>query len=341
MRRSENKTADFDAHRERRAGPHARRNNMEQKIIFGGIELKNPLTASSSPLTESPERIGRCAKAGFGAAILKTAADYQRTGTGYGRKVVFIGEDYFADASFEREILTAEEGLALFREAQARKEDMLLIPSVSAGSLEVSDWLGICRKFQAAGARLLQLDFFYLGSVLASQDDDFYPKMTHLLSRLRQELDCVIMPKLNFGLDPERSCRILAEAGVAQVSLLDSIRFALPARFGLHPETTSYFGQKQLPLTLLYLRQAVKFGLEACAGGGIGSPEDADLLTENGAKLIQTASYVLRNGFSQAPRLLHAKPIPMEDSRRTWCEAKRYGGDGCEKCRFCLSGADA
>ena len=168
--------------------------------------MKNPLTASSSPLTESPERIERCAKAGFGSAILKTASPYHRAQAGYGRKVVFIGEDYFADASFQREILTEEEGLTLYRKAQAHKGDMLLIPSVSASSLEAADWLGICRKFQAMGAKLLQLDFFYLGSVICGQNEDFYLDLEQLLSRLRQELDCLIMPKLNFEIG-RASCR--------------------------------------------------------------------------------------------------------------------------------------
>ncbi|RKJ21514.1 hypothetical protein D7X48_03695 [bacterium D16-50] len=309
---------------------------MEQKTAFGGIELKNPLTASSSPLTESPERIERCAKAGFGSAILKTASPYHRAQAGYGRKVVFIGEDYFADASFQREILTEEEGLTLYRKAQAHKGDMLLIPSVSASSLEAADWLGICRKFQAMGAKLLQLDFFYLGSVICGQNEDFYLDLEQLLSRLRQELDCLIMPKLNFGLDPELACRALAKAKIRQVSLLDSIRFPLPARFGLHPETTSYFGPKQLPLTLLYLQHAVNYELEVCAGGGIAKAADADLLLENGAKLVQTASYVLKNGFSKAPLLLHKEPVPMESHRRTWCDARHYEAEGCERCGFCL-----
>ncbi len=309
---------------------------MEQKTLFGSIELKNPLIASSSPLTESAGRILRCQEAGFGGAILKTAAHYRRSGEGYGRKVVFIGEDYYADASFEREILTLEEGLALYKDALAYSKDMLIIPSVSASSMEAADWLPICLEFEALGAKLIQLDFFYLGCIITSQDMTFYQRLSKLLSRLRRELDCTIMPKLNFSFDPECICRTLSDSGIEQVSLLDSIRFTLPARFGLHPETTSYFGGKQLPLTLDYLHHAVKYGLEVCAGGGICSAEDAELLMKNGARLIQTASYVLRNGFSQAPVLLRGEPCSVEEGQKTWCDADHYGGHGCEKCGFCL-----
>lgn len=74
------------------------------------MEIENPLIASSSPLTETADKAQCCMEASFGGVILKTAADYRRTGRGYGRKVVFIGEDYYADASYGREILTLEEG---------------------------------------------------------------------------------------------------------------------------------------------------------------------------------------------------------------------------------------
>lgn len=309
---------------------------MGKSVLFGDIEFKNPLIASSSPLTETAKKIRCCKEAGFGGIILKTAAQYQRNGGGYGRKVVFIGEDYYADASYEREILTLEEGVELYKRANTYSENMLVIPSVSANSMETADWLHICQEFENLGAKLVQLDFFYLGMLIQGQDKLFYRHLGDLLSGLQKELNCIIMPKLNFNFDPECVCRTLAECGVRQVSLLDSIRFALPKRFGLHSETTSYFGRKQLPLTLDYLRCAVKYGLEVCAGGGVACVEDVDALMQNGATLVQTASYVLKNGFALAPVLLHRKPILMKESMRTWCDVKHYGETGCEKCNFCL-----
>lgn len=309
---------------------------MEQKTHFGGIELKNFLVASSSPLTETAAKVQRCKEAGFGGVILKTAAHYSRSGNGYGRKVVFIGEDYYADSSFEREILTLEEGLKLYQDTLPCKGDMLVIPSVSADSMKLADWIHVCSAFDALGAKLIQLDFFYLGSVISGMDSNFYPHIGKLMTELQKELNCTLLPKLNFHFAPELIFQTLAESGIGQVSLLDSIRHALPKRFGLHPETTSYFGRKQLPLTLDYVRCAVKYGLEVCAGGGVDSAEDVDLLLESGATLVQTASYILKNGFSQTPLLLHKEPVSIKDDKKTWCDAAYYGGDNCEKCGFCL-----
>lgn len=309
-------------------------------VSFAGLELKNRLVASSSPLTESLPRLLRCREAGFGAAILKSAAVYTRTGIGHGRKVVYIGEDYYADASFEREILTLEEGLELFREATPLSGEMRLIPSVSVGSLEPEDWYSICEPFQSAGAELIQMDLFYLGALI--HDEEFYARLRRLLVGLNESLRCAVMPKLTPAFDPWQACALLEEAGIRYVSLLDSIREDMPPEYGLHPGTTSYFGGKQLPMTLRYLDAAVRHGLHVCAGGGITSVGDVCLLRERGAELVQTASYVLRNGFSGVADLLlgvSAPPAPPSVlgasflAHEPWCDVE--DGAACEKCGAC------
>ena len=309
-------------------------------ISFAGRKLRNRLVASSSPLTESLPRLERCFAAGFGAAILKSAADYTRTGTGHGRKVVYIGEDCYADASFEHEILTLQEGLALFRSAAHLNDGMLLIPSVSASSLEPEDWYSICRPFQNEGAALIQLDFFYLGTL--AHDDHFHAKLRRLLAALGGELRSAVMPKLNPGFDPETTCALLVQAGVQYVSLLDSIREDLPPGYGLHSGTTSYFGGKQFPVTLRYLDAAVRHGLSPCAGGGVISPRDVSFLRERGAELVQVASCVLKHGFSSVTDLLSGISAPTVPEpalgvsfleHNPWCDVE--DGAICENCGAC------
>ena len=308
------------------------------KITFAGTELRNCLVASSSPLTESLARLQSCRSAGFGAAILKSAAPYVRTGTGYGRKVVYIGEDHYADASFEREIMTLEEGIALYESARCMNEEMFLIPSVSAGSLDPEEWCSACKRFEEAGAALLQLDFFYLGTL--PQADAFYTRLRVLLNTLTERLHCTVMPKLNVGLEPERICALLAECGVRYVSLLDSMRADPPPGYGLHQGTTSYFGGKQLPVTERYLKAAAERGLCVCAGGGVTSPEDVSRLLSRGAKLVQVASYVLKNGFSSVcglvPGGLEAfspESIRSGPQHSPWCDVE--DGAPCEQCGAC------
>ena len=305
-------------------------------VFLGDIPLKNPLIASSSPLTESMPRLRSCCAAGFAAAILKTAAPYKRSGAAGRRKVVHIGEGFYADAPFQREILTLEEGLALYREASALNEQMRIIPSVSATSLDAAPWVDTCGEFSRLGAEIIQLDLFYLGA--HAEAPDFHQKLRRLFSSLRDGCSSRVMPKLNVHFQPDEICTLLSQCGIEYVSLLDSVREMPPGSWGMHPETTSYFGPRQLPLTMRYLAAAVKQQLHVCAGGGINSPADVNLLLDMGAEVVQTASYVLNNGFQSTSVLLPALP-PAPDTERplllhgTWCDLE--DGGTCEQCGAC------
>lgn len=229
-------------------------------VFFGDVPLKNPLIVSSSPLTESMPRLRSCCAAGFAAAILKTAAPYRRSGAASRRRVVHIGEGFYADAPFQREILTLEEGLALYRKASALNEQMRIIPSVSAPSLDAAPWMDACNEFSRLGAEIIQLDLFYLGTQVEAPD--FHQKLLQLFSSLRDGCNSHIMPKLNVHFQPDEICALLSQCGIEYVSLLDSVREMPPGSWGMHPETTSYFGPRQFPLTMRYLAAAVALQTE-------------------------------------------------------------------------------
>ncbi len=273
------------------------------KYTLSGIQLKNYLIASSSPLTESAERIKCCYNAGFSAAILKSAADYKRTGLGHSRKIVYVEDGYYADASFEKEILTIDEGIELYNEsARCCGADMLLIPSISASSLDSNEWLNSCLEFYKLGAKLIQVDFFYLGTLCHNKE--FYEALQKLLKTLSTELKCSLMPKINLRFLPNEIFKTLISSGISTISLLDSMREDPDDKLGLHKGTTSYFGPRQLPHTLEYLKIAKQYGLEVCAGGGISSKHDIDVLLSEGADAIQVASYVLNRDFECTKDLL-------------------------------------
>lgn len=306
-------------------------------VEFAGFTFKNQLTAASSPLTESIYRL-RCSRdAGFSSAILKSATDYSRGTIPYGRKIIYSGNGYYADSSFEREIMTIDEALALYEKSKALDKSMKIIPSIAISSLRTEDWYEMCVRFQENGAELIQLDFFYLGSLLC--DESIYKSVYRSLTNLNNRLSATLMPKINIHLNPEKICRALVDSGTKCISLLDSIRKVPALEFGMHEDTTSYFGPEQLPTTLEYLREAAKNGLEICAGGGVNSAEDVELLISNGAKMIQIASYVLKNGFSSLNDLLSNNQnnktlsLSTEIHHHTWCDKEE--GFPCEMCGAC------
>lgn len=270
-------------------------------IKFLERELENPIIASSCIATESVENILRLVENGVQGAILKSCANYQR-GVVSGKRQFAVGKDGFLYASspFEKEILTLEECLSMLSELR-EKTDILLIPSFTADSLEPSAWIPSCQKLAESGADAVQLDFFYMGNLIGT--DNFSVKMITLLKELAKNIPVPVMPKLNINLPKDYIMPLLAKASIEYVSLLDSVRspyleekngsYFLSER--LDTQTTSCFGHWQLPLTLSYTYTAAKYGLKACAGGGVTNAEDVQKLLAAGAVTVQSATFLTKN----------------------------------------------
>lgn len=271
---------------------------------FMGKRLKRPLIASSCIATESAENVRRLIQNGVQGVILKSCADYRR-GEITGKRCFAVDNSKYTYASspFEKEILTFDEGLELLCELRRvfhKETDILLIPSFSASSLSSDDWIPACKRLEAAGADGIQLDFFYMGSIIGSEG--FAEKLTFLLRELKRTINIPVMPKLNLNLPKDFIIPILVKSGIEYVSLLDSVRSPFlekkdgKYRIGerLDAETTSCFGSWQLPLTLGYTYTAAKYGLKVCAGGGVTCADDAGKLLAAGADVVQSATFLTK-----------------------------------------------
>lgn len=308
-------------------------------IRFLNTEFSSPIVLASSPITETAERIRKSEACGAGGAILKSCCAYTRKNTYDCRKVVFSPDNscYYAASSFEREILTAEEGLNLYRDASLACS-IPIIPSVTALTLEPQDWLPLCIDFQNAGATIIQLDFFYLGAFLTQTD--FSNKLHKLLTTLGNSLSCQIMPKINIDLPADFIFQLLSRAGIKGVSLLDSVRVPAPNTSGntsLPVSSTSCFGDWQLPLSLHYASIAKQYGLEICGGGGISNSTSVTQMLSCGAALVQVASTILLHGYKKLQELI---PAPADKnnfpiSAPTFYTHYQISSDKCIHCNSC------
>lgn len=337
-------------------------------IQFLNTSFPTPIVLASSPLTETADRIRQSELHGAGGAILKTCSSYIRKKDYDTRKVVFSSDHsrYYAYSSFDREILTADEGLKLYHDA-VKLCSIPIIPSVTALSLNLDDWLPLCCRFQDAGARIIQLDFFYLGSYLSQPN--FSAQFYNLLSALVRSLHCTVMPKINVDLPADYIFKLIAKTGVKAVSLLDSVRVPVTDSSDgstLPFSSTSCFGAWQLPLSLRYAYIARQYGLEVCGGGGITDHSSVIQMLSCGTALVQVASSVLLHKYNYIQELLPAKeqtvlPGPPSSHRNyqvqrdkctrcyicakssAWCDAISIGENGipfihqelCENCGWC------
>lgn len=305
--------------------------------LFLNTIFPTPIILASSPVTETAEHICKGEQHGAGGAILKTSCSYTRKENFETRKVVFSSNHshYYASSSFDREILTAQEGLTLYRYA-ANICSIPIIPSVTALSLNPQDWLPLCLAFQDAGAAIIQLDFFYLGNFLGQSD--FAEKLYNLLDILVHSLHCQIMPKVNINLPADFIFPIIAKADIKGVSLLDSVRVPITdakAEMQLPFSSTSCFGTWQLPLSLHYAYIANQYGLEICGGGGVSNRTSVMQMLSCGVSLVQVASTILLNGYEVIHKLLPQKETIANHSYNLSHANYQIQQDKCTCCHIC------
>jgi len=281
---------------------------------FAGYETDGVIVAASSPATESAGKILECQKNGAAAAVVKTASKTRMPPADTTPRRCFVRDGHFwAKSSFNREILTLEQGEALIRECKASGVTIPVAASVTELSLETADWLEDCKRMETAGADAIQLDFFYIENLLC--EPDFGNRFIKLLRDIRENTRIPVMPKLNIALPAGYAAYLLGQGGITYISLLDSIKTPPPVfidwqnaagadrqpdiSFGgnLSGGGLSVFGSFMLPLTAHYTDTLARAGFEVCAGGGVTDGGSAANLLMLGASSVQVATDVLLNGY--------------------------------------------
>ncbi|MDL1944713.1 hypothetical protein FBQ99_20490 [Chloroflexi bacterium CFX2] len=283
------------------------------EVEFAGLKLRNPIIAASAPPTETFENIVNCAEAGVGAVVTKTSANFEPDKFILGGRRTYIDQQgVWAQGTFRHETLTIKDGADLVRRA-VNAVDIPIIASIGSLTLDPKDWLDSCLVMQDAGAKMIQLDLFYVPQPRCSPEN--IKRLTELLSLLTSKIDIPIAPKLNHDIPVHYATRILQGTGIDSVFLIDSIRVPVPIdiRKGGAPKMKylngardcSLFGEWQKPITLHYTSIIFhELGLPISAGGGFMNGDDAVEAIMWGATTVQFATLIIKYGYSQIKKLL-------------------------------------
>jgi dihydroorotate dehydrogenase/Pyruvate/2-oxoacid:ferredoxin oxidoreductase delta subunit len=284
------------------------------RVQFGGLDLKNPFIVASAPPTETVESILRCAEAGAGAVVTKTIADFDEIKFPLGARRTYVDRrGIWALSTFRRETLTLDAGAALIRGVVA-ETDMPIIASVGALDMNPETWLSACLAVQDAGAKMIQLDLFYIPQPRCSPER--IEQLRTLIEYLNQHVAIPVCPKLNVDIPAHYAAEVLRDMPLGALFLIDSIRVPTPLdiRQGARPlhqfvasaPECSLFGAWQKPMTLQYTRiLAERMSTPLCAGGGFMTGADAVEAILLGATTIQFATLIIKYGYGRIGRVLH------------------------------------
>lgn len=268
------------------------------KTEYLGLELKNPLIASSSPLTASIERIEELYRSGIGAVVLKSIFEEQITGEA---TVLQRYNDYAEAAAYLRTYIANDyvKGFVeLIRESKKRT-DIPVIASINCAT--EGKWMDYARKIQEAGADALELNIFFLPTNPKVEGNDIVDKYLHLIEKIVSSLDIPVSVKLSLRftniLNITQQIYFRRAKGVVMYN-----RFFEP---DINIDTMEYTvaegvsSPKELHNSLrdIAVTSAIVPNLDISASTGIHSGEDVIKAILAGAKTTQLCSTILKNGM--------------------------------------------
>jgi dihydroorotate dehydrogenase (fumarate) len=283
---------------------------MDLSTRYLGLELRNPLVASASPLSNTANGVRRLADAGVGAVVLFSLFEEQlRQEAARNAALADAGTESFAESlSYFPEAADATPGprryLSLLERAAAAV-DIPVIASLNGST--TGGWTDYARALEQAGAAAIELNIYHLPGDPLFPGRDVEQRHVEILTTVKAVVRVPVAVKMSpfYSSAGEMALR-LDRAGADGLVLFN--RFLQP---DIDPETltvTAGFGlsspaEARLPRTwIALLAGRVRASLGATTG--VEDPADVARYLLAGADVVMTASALLRHGPGHARVLL-------------------------------------
>jgi dihydroorotate dehydrogenase (fumarate) len=295
---------------------------VDLSTTYLGFKLKNPIVASSSPLTQKPESAAELEAAGVSAVIMNSLFEEQiiHESLKLHNDLIRGTESYAEALTYLPDYGQYSIGPEIYLNTLQKMKQAVNIPVMgSLNGVSTGGWIDYALKIQDAGADALELNIYYLATdpdLTASELEDTY---VTLVSNVRKQVTIPIAVKLSpFFTALPNFARRLGEAGADGLVLFN--RFYQPdfdlEELEVVPNLVlSNSNEMRLPLrwiAILYGRVPVDFAMT----GGVHTGTDVIKAAMAGASVTAIASEFLKKGPGRV------KEILAEIS--TWMEEHEY-----------------
>ena len=292
---------------------------IDLSTTYLGLKLKNPLVASSSPLSQKVKTIQEREEAGLAAVILYSLFEEQIT-----QDSLKLHQDLMRGSESYAEALTYlpdhgqySIGPEKYIEHIQKVKKAVKIPVIgSLNGVTSGGWIDYAQKIEQAGADALELNLYYLSTdpdLTCSALEDNYTDLVH---DIRQKIQIPIAVKLSpfFTALPNFAHKI-QQAGANGLVLFN--RFYQPdfdlEELEVIPNLVlSNSHELRLPLRWIAILYG-KIDLDFALTSGVHSAEDMLKAVMAGAKVTNVASTLLKNGIVSAQKIISDSLIWMEE----------------------------
>jgi dihydroorotate dehydrogenase (fumarate) len=295
---------------------------MDLRTSYMGLQLKHPIVASASPLSEKLDNIKRMEDAGAAAVVMFSLFEEQiKRENAAIERLITAGTNSFAESlsyfpDYEDYDTGPDEYLNLLRQA-TEAVDIPVIGSLNGITNE--GWVDTARMMQEAGASGIELNVYYIPANLYITGREVEQRYLDILKEVKNSISIPVALKLSpFFSAMGNMARQFDEAGADALVLFN--RFYQPdfdldkldVKVNLELSTTSEIRLPLLWIAVLYGR----INASLAATRGVHSPTEAIKYLMAGADAVMTTSALLRHGIDFLTTLV--------DGLRTWMEDRQY-----------------
>lgn len=308
---------------------------VDLSTSYLGLNLKNPLVASPSPLSEKVDSIKKLEDAGVSAVVMYSLFEEQ-----------IIHESLELDHFLSHGTDTYAEALSYFPntgkysltpdnyiEHLSKVKRAVNIPVIgSLNGVSSGGWIRYAKEIQDAGADALELNIYFLPNDIALTGAEVEENYVTLVKDVCAQISIPVAVKISpfFTALPNLASR-LAGAGAQGLVMFNRFYqpdFDLEALEVVPNLVLSNANELRLPLrwiAMLYGKVSLDFALTS----GVHSGEDVIKAVMAGASVAMTTSALLRHGHERATAIL--------DSVSNWMETHEYDsilqmkGSMCQK----------
>lgn len=301
---------------------------MDLRTNYLGIELKNPLVPSASPLSRSLDTARQLEDAGASAIVMYSLFEEELRRNGgprYGDIGHVEARSYMPDYTEEQSELERH-----LEQLQRLKQSLDIPVIASLNGISLDGWVENGKLLAEAGADALELNTYFIAADLQRSGGEVEQRYLALLAELRRVVSLPITMKLSpYFSSLGHFVTALETHGANGIALfnrfyqpdidIDSLQVA-PRLHLSHP------GEHLLPMRWIAMLHG-RIKLSIAATSGVHSAEDAVKMVLAGADVVHLCSTLLLHGPRQLSRIL--------EGMERWLEESPY--DSLEQCKGVLS----
>ncbi len=281
--------------------------NLATKYL--GLEIKNPLIASSSALSKKLENIKKMEDAGLGAVVLYSLFEEEisHESKALNHFLTRHEDSFWESVTFYPDLgnynVGPEKYLKLIQDA---KESVEIPVIASLNGISTGGWIEYARLIQGAGADALEINMYFLSTDSDIDAQELEDAQVELVRDIRKSIKIPLAVKLSpFYTSIPNFAQKLAGAGANGLVLFN--RFYQPdldvEELEVMPKLIlSNSNDMLLPLrwiAIMHGRVDTQFAITS----GVHSAEDIAKAIMAGSNAVMTASELAQNGIAAAEKM--------------------------------------